>query len=124
MVFEFRQYISSSDYRLGCADFVVAGTVFIVEFLPLQGLTVDVVSQAAEEAIKKINGDGSGRNFQLDIDVLKNIEESVGAILKVLADPYWDEHLPTKRQILQNGVREVCFFPMKKFAIFRQYLYR
>ena len=42
---------------------MVAGTVFIVEFLPLQGLTVDVVSQAAEEAIKKINGDVSGRNF-------------------------------------------------------------
>ena len=59
-------------------------------------------SQATEEAIRKMNGDGSGMKFQLD--ALQGIEASIEGILSVLADAVLEDHHPIMRKKLENLV--------------------
>lgn len=64
-------------------------------------------SQATEDAIKKMGGDGSGSKFQLP--VIQKIEESIEAILNILADSVLDDHPPIVRKKLENLVRYRIF---------------
>jgi dynein heavy chain 1, cytosolic len=63
-------------------------------------------SQATEESIKKMNGDGSGNKFQLEN--LQKIEASIGGILSVLADSVLEDHPAIMRKKLENLVS--CLF--------------
>ncbi|XP_055327511.1 dynein heavy chain, cytoplasmic-like [Paramacrobiotus metropolitanus] len=61
-------------------------------------------SQATEEIIKKMGGDGSGGRF--DLESMQKLEASIGAVLNILADSVLEDHLPIMRKKMENLITE------------------